>query len=257
MKRKGAKTIKEIPADILKKLNSGEIEAVNLPEGLAVNQHILMQNTFPELPAHMLAKVKGIMDEGVTKRMKLCGEVLHEAYGRDIIPELLSHPSDTVRGWGAYAVGAMEDVHVDERLRLIRPFADDSHYSVREWAWIAVRKDIINELEASLNILADWSLDSSEAIRRFASEATRPRGVWAPHIKALRLQPEMGEPVLEPLKDDASKYVQDSAANWINDASKDRPDWAKGICERWLCESPSQHTERICRRGLRTLNKQR
>jgi hypothetical protein len=43
-KRKGARSIKDIPATILQQLNNGEIETANLVEWLAINQTTLLQN---------------------------------------------------------------------------------------------------------------------------------------------------------------------------------------------------------------------
>lgn len=91
-------------------------------------------------------------------------------------------------------------------------------------------------------------------MRRFASEALRPRGVWAAHIPALKQQPELGEPILHPLRADPSQYVQDSVANWINDAAKTRPDWAIELCAQWAAESDSAATTRIMKRALRSVD---
>lgn len=41
IKRKGARSIKEIPADILEQINRGEIDSVNLVEFLGVDRKTL------------------------------------------------------------------------------------------------------------------------------------------------------------------------------------------------------------------------
>ena len=61
--------------------------------------------------------------------------------------------------------------------------------------------------------------------------------------------------LLEPVRSDPERYVQNAVANWLNDASKSRPDWVRGVCERWERESPTRETAWIVRRGLRTLRK--
>lgn len=119
---------------------------------------------------------------------------------------------------------------------------------------MAMREAIENHLLESIAILMDWTSSNDEHIRRFATEATRPRGVWCKHLKALTAQPELALGLLEALKADPSPYVQCSVGNWLNDAGKSRPDWLIHICKSWLTDSSNQHTLKIVKRGTRNIS---
>ena len=254
--RKGATRAADIPADVLQALSRGEMQSATLSEGLAVDQAQLMRAVFPALPSQALKAVDAACELGVLKRMARIGELLWNELGDAGIEHCRRHGADTVRGWACFMIGAQPGLEVAARLAAIRPLADDAHFGVREWAWMAVRPHLVQELEASIALLARWTPEPSERLRRFASEALRPRGVWCAHIPALKRHPEQALPILSPLSADPSAYVQDSVANWLNDAAKDQPAWVRDTCAQWL-QTASDATRRICQRGQRSLTEQR
>jgi len=238
----------------LAELNAGAPTS-NLVEQLSIDLAVLMETALPEIGADAIAQMRAASQLGVTQRMALAGRLLAAHFGEAGLGKALAHRSDTVRGWTCYAVAALPDLTLEKRVALIRPLADDPHYAVREWPWLALRPHLASELEKAIGLLEPWTHERSEFLRRFASEALRPRGVWCVHITVLKKTPALGLPLLEPLRADPSRYVQDSVANWLNDASKDSPERVREVTSRWLAESPSAATQRIVTRALRSLRK--
>lgn len=264
IKRKGARSIKEIPDLILEQLNRGEIESANLVEFLGVNrrkliENILTQHNRIDYLQPILSRIDSLQKVTANTIYLAIADGLVEQVTKNNDSELLSilssHPSDIVRCFATYLIGHNAELNYKEKLEQIRPFATDRHFNVRECAWCDIRKSIAQNLTGSLAILSVWALDEDENIRRFASEITRPRGVWCEHIITLKQNPELGLPVLEPLKSDESKYVRDSVGNWLNDASKTRPDFVKELCTRWETESDTKETKYIIKKALRTIKK--
>ena len=247
-RRRGARSPGLVPREVLDILEAGNAaETANLMEQMALDMGRLLTNQFPELQAH----AEEVRTGGFVSRMQAGGRVLLRRFGHDLPACVRNHPSDTVRGWGAMAIGLAPGLALDDRLRAIEPFADDNHFGVREWAWLAVRPTICEDPEGAIRLLHAWTARDSARLRRFASEATRPRGVWSRHIPLLKSHPALALPILEPLRWDRTRYVEDSVANWLNDAAKSRPNWVRDLCASWGADGPG--LDRLCRRSMRSL----
>lgn len=240
--------VADVPPERLAELNAGRVAIATLTEGLAMDFAVLLAAVVPQADATAMQAAAG---EGVTRRMALGGTLLRQA-GADLAA-LAGHPSDTVRGWVCYALAQQHGTDLPALLTALRPLADDPHFGVREWVWLAARPALLTDVPQAIALLTPWTADPSEWLRRFASEALRPRGVWCAHAAVLRADPAPGLPLLEPLRADPARYVQDSVANWLNDAAKDHPDWVRALCARWLAESPVAATGYICKRAQRSL----
>ncbi len=252
-KRKGARRRADSPAEVLAALEAGTIPTANLVEGMALDFRPLMQAVCPSVGAD--ARIAP--EVPITRRMAAGGQLILEAEGTPGLARLADHPSDTVRGWVCYGLAALPEVDLAARLTAFRPLANDPHFAVREWAWIALRPHLAAELDRAVTLLTPWTGETSPHLRRFAAEALRPRGVWCAHIEALKAEPAPGLPLLEPLKADPARYVQDSVANWLNDAAKTRPDWTLEVTQRWASESDVPATRYIIRRARRSLGEAR
>lgn len=244
--------VKDISPERLAQLNAGA-PASHLTECLAVDFARLLQALAPEVDKDGLDQMRAAAGAGISKRMVLAAQILDQRSGPQAFERMAAHASDTARGWACFMVGAAPDLSLAQRLARIQPLADDAHFGVREWAWLAVRPALVADLDTAIALLRPWTKQPSERLRRFASESLRPRGVWCAHIAALKADPGRALPLLEPLHADAAVYVQDSVANWLNDASKDQPAWVRAVCARWSAGKSATATQRICARALRTI----
>ena len=118
---------------------------------------------------------------------------------------------------------------------------------------MAVRDEVAGDIDTAVPLLKPWVADADPNIRRFASELTRPRGVWCAQIESLKREPWRAAGLIEPLKSDSSLYVRNSVANWLNDASKTQPQWVEKTCLRWERESRTPETAYIVRRARRSM----
>ncbi|AIW87993.1 DNA alkylation repair protein [Bacillus mycoides] len=266
LNRKGAKKAGDIPKEILQLLNKGELESVNLTEWLAINHIKLLENVLPSIGLEgslefVIAELEKQNAETGMKVIRMTGALLDkvilkekERKKAELMLQFSNHISDSVRCWAAFMNKKSNDT-LKDKLTYIRPFAADRHFGVREIAWMSIREDLSQNIEKSVDLLVDWAKNEDENIRRFSVESIRPRGVWSKHIEILKQEPDKALPILNLLKSDPSKYVQDSVGNWLNDASKTKPDWVIKLCEEWKKDTDIKSTSRIIKKAQRTILK--
>ncbi len=231
-------------------LNRGAIESISLQEVGQVDFKQLILNAIPELEEDL---ARFTLPESIPLKMQKTGRWVLLQMGLQSFFRLAEHPSDIVRGWTGYMVADIPDWTIADRLQLLRRLAVDDHPLVREWCWHALRPLVIAHPEEAVLALKPWVADDNECLRRFAVEVTRPRGAWGPHLKAFKTDPELAVSLLDPVKDDASVYVQMSVSKWLLDVVPSRPDWALQLARRWQYESGCYATRSILKTGLRDL----
>lgn len=260
--RKGAARIALIPPEVLQALNDGLIPTVNLNEFLAIDLRQLACNVARQVgldpQAERLQDTLGMLPAfpPVKRHVHVARafyDLTEPRAERDAIAHALAtHPSDVARCWAAQWI-AFTPLPLAAKLRGVLRFAADPHFGVREIAWMAVRDEIAADVDHAVDLLLPWATHPDANLRRFASEATRPRGVWCAQIEALKAEPWRGLPLLQPLRADASRYVQNSVANWLNDAAKSQPQWVKDVCAQWSRGRAAPATAYIVRRALRSV----
>lgn len=243
--RRGPRTPAELDPAVKVRLEAGEVDTVNFAEQFAIDIGVLTARRLPEVPA------VGAQGLPLKARLRRAADALSAVHAVEALAARVADECDTLRAVAALAV-ARADRDPAKRLTLLQPFADDPHFAVREWAWIGLRDELHEELLGLAPELAAWTSAPQPNLRRFVSEISRPRGVWCRHLGVLRSDPGKAVGLIEPLRADESRYVRMSVANWLNDASKDNPEWVRSICSDWS-SSGHPHTLSICKRGLRSV----
>jgi len=198
------------------------------------------------------------------KQFDLAVETLHGLSDdtlkqQQLLDELKVSNADRMRG---YASGMVYLMHKDNPKRcceelystgvLPGTWAQESAQKYLKW----MMRD--HGVEAILKFSLKWLDDEDKAARRLLVEALRPLGVWTGHLKALRNDPALLEPIIAKILNDPSRYVQLAVGNCLNDISKDNPDilfsWVKVWRKQGIADSPEAHF--IIDRGMRTLLRQ-
>lgn len=244
--RRGARSPDLVPEDVLSALAAGA-PSVNHMEQMALDMGALLETAFPELSG----QAERLRVTSFLSRLRAGGDVLRERWGEDAAAVAADHASDTVRGWAAFAAVRPGMSPLDATWAVLR-FADDHHFAVREWAWLAARPAVVARPIDALEAVQPLARYDSPRLRRFASEVTRPRGVWGRHVPELKARPWRAAPLLDLLVADEDRYVRTSVGNWLNDAARGQPGWVREQCSRWgVAHGPSVRW--VSARALRSL----
>ena len=122
-------------------------------------------------------------------------------------------------------------------------------------AEFAIRTLLRHNLDRALEIIVPaWTTSPDPAVRRLASEGTRPYLPWAVRVPSIIARPEVTVPILDGLYRDPDPVVRRSVANHLNDLSRENPHLVVDTAGRWLA-APDANTPALVRHALRTLVK--
>ena len=179
---------------MLEALNAGRIPTVNLNEFLALDLPLLACNVAATWLRSRRGTPAGHAGDAVrlppVRRHLHVARALHDLTApradRDRIAHALATHPERRRALLGRAVDRLQRPALPAKLDAVWRFAADPHFGVREMAWMAVRDEIAADVDAAVRLLQAWATHADPNIRRFASESTRPRGVWCAQIEALK-----------------------------------------------------------------------
>ena len=210
----------------------------------------LLASVFPRLRG----RSEGIALSKLIERIRAGAGILLDEHGLELFDIASQWTSDTLHGWAAIAVGSTH-LELDEQLRLALRFADDHHFGVREWAWLGVHDSIVAEPGKAIAWLGDH-VDAESAHVRPSRVRVHPphRHVEPPH-SIPEGRPVAGSCLARPAppRTDPAKYVTNSVANWLNDASKTCPSGFRVRLYAGVIDECGPAVEPLCRHALRTI----
>src|SRR3954466_13511272 len=108
--------VQDIAPDRLGLLNSGTAEASTLTECLGVDFAALLRSALPEVGEDAALTLEREAATGISRRMALTARLILDQLGPTAVDRLRTHPSDTVRGWVCFMIGAMDGTTLPDRL---------------------------------------------------------------------------------------------------------------------------------------------
>ena len=222
-------------------------------------QHIATEMTavYPAFNAKAFLKMAndGLADLSIMQRMARVSECLHTVLplGYDESLEILRALAPRLNS-GFVSISLPHYVAMYGAHDFEQSMDALKYFTTFGSAEFAIRYFLRSDLQRSLALMQQWSLDDNEHVRRLASEGSRPRLPWSFRLEQIQSDPTLAAGILDNLKADESLYVRKSVANHLNDITKDHPDWVLDLIEGWSLEN--KHTAWIAKHALRSLIKQ-
>ncbi len=187
------------------------------------------------------------------ERMRFIASTLHEFLPQDFEKaiSILMPVSEVFNGFEfMFFPDFVELYGLDDFELSMRALAHFTEYSSSEFA---VRPFIKKYPLKTMEVMLEWAESENEHLRRLASEGCRPRLPWACALPQFKKDPALPLKIIKKLLNDESEYVRRSAANNLNDISKDNPLPVLNLTKQWL--GKNKNTNRLLKHGCRTLLK--
>lgn len=212
--------------------------------------------------AFVQAASHGLTELEFSQRVSRLAECLRVSLPDDIpaalkilqnsLPEPFSNCDSVADGWLQWPIGQFIaeygvdhfDPSMSVMIELTQRFSSE----------FAVRPFVIRYPDQTIERLTDLINHPSAHVRRWCSEAVRPRLPWGSVIRSLVDDPSPILPILDALHDDEELYVRRSVANNLNDIAKDHPSVVVSRCLQYQTKD-ARHTNWVIRHALRTLIK--
>ena len=164
------------------------------------------------------------------------------------------HEAHEVRMFAVYVLGGLAATHEQALSFLYDRCGSDPSWQANEVLAMAFDRYCADVGYAqALPQIGRWLVAPLPNLRRAVSEGLRP---WTSSKRAYFAEnPEVAIELLGRLKDDESRYVQESAGNALRDIGRKHPELVRVAVQSWLAEFPSSVARQvIARHALRPVS---
>jgi 3-methyladenine DNA glycosylase AlkC len=156
---------------------------------------------------------------------------------------MYAHPAWEVRSFALALLGGLAVVDPRALAFLFERCGDDPAWQANEALAMAF-DDYCAAVgyEQAIPLMRQWLQAPQANLRRAVSEGLRP---WTASKRAIFAQnPQLAIELLGTLKDDPSRYVQESTGNALRDISRKHFDLVLAALRAWLAEQPQSQARR-------------